>query len=290
MKYTSKDVGSEGKTEQINRKNNQRKAIGFILMYSFLVIMIAVISPLLGGGPSTFSPGFLLWGTAPLLLALLMRAITRDWSDSGIKPAFKKNAKWYLLSITIAPVTLLYMLLCGAILKGSTVSGFEMGPYLITVLSAFVFFFIFAIFEEFGWRGYLVPKLESAGMKNTLGYIITAVVWTTWHLPYIRELTWVFSSEDLALFILRYYLFCFAASILYNEMRLITGSVWPAVLMHALANSLQHPFVAEFVTIAPGLDYLFSTTGLFVIVFMAALGITLNRIRIRQASSIKARS
>ena len=257
----------------------RKKTIGYIGMYCFLVTGAAFVSPLLGGSPSSPGLGFILWGTAPLLVAVVMRTVTRDWADAGLKPAIRKNIPWYIISILAFPLMTVLTLLIGEIISVSSFSGFSMAPYLKTFLSALPIFFIFAVFEEFGWRGYLVPKLASMGINTYLASAVVAIVWTTWHLPYLRELVWVYSSEDLIAFIPRYYLALFAFAILYNEIRIITGSVWPAVLMHCLTNSFGHPLAADFLTIAPGKDVLVSASGLFMIAFAGLLGIALNRWR-----------
>ncbi|HEY6021751.1 MAG TPA: CPBP family intramembrane glutamic endopeptidase, partial [Candidatus Paceibacterota bacterium] len=170
------------------------------------------------------------------------------------------------------------------LLSISSFSGFALGKFLQTVLAAFAMFFIFAIFEEVGWRGYLAPKLASLGINSYLGYAITAVVWASWHLPYIRELTWVYSSEDLMTFLPRFYLTCFALSILFGEIRNITGTFWPAVVMHAAGNSFGHPLSADFVTILAGREYLGNiSNGFFLIALAGLLGIIINRWRLRKA-------
>jgi hypothetical protein len=60
---------------------------------------------------------------------------------------------------------------------------------------------------------------------------VVAIVWASWHLPYIRELTWVYSSEPLTTFIPRFYLLSFFLALVFGEIRMITGTFWPAVLM-----------------------------------------------------------
>lgn len=46
---------------------------------------MAWVEPLLGGSPAAPGTGVVLWGTAPLLVSLLMRIVTKDWSDLGLK-------------------------------------------------------------------------------------------------------------------------------------------------------------------------------------------------------------
>lgn len=43
--------------------------------------------------------------------------------------------------------------------------------------------FIPAFGEEFGWRGYLLPKLLPFGRKKAL--IISGIIWGLWHLPFV---------------------------------------------------------------------------------------------------------
>jgi membrane protease YdiL (CAAX protease family) len=260
----------------------QKKTIWYIVIFCILVMVITFTAPLLGGSLSKPGPGVILWGMAPILVAVLMRFVTRDWSDAGLKPAIQKNAWWYIFIILASSVMMVLILFVGITTSFSSVSGFSMVPYLKMVLPGIAVFFITATFEEFGWRGYLVPKLASIGINNYLAYAIVAVVWSTWHMPYIRELTWVSSvQEDLLSSIPRLYLMFFAYSILYNELRLITGSVWSAVLFHSFVNAIQHPLAAEYLKIVPGQEYLVSFSGLFMITFAGLLGITLNRWRMR---------
>jgi membrane protease YdiL (CAAX protease family) len=219
---------------------------------------------------------------------MLMRLVTRDWSDAGLRPAIYKNAKWYLIIILGCPVIVVLTLLFGTSISASALSEFSITSYLNMVLPGLAIFFIFAIFEEFGWRGYLVPKLNLIGVNSFLGAAIIAVVWTTWHLPYIRELTWTYNrSQDLITFLPRFYLIMFVYSVVYYEIRLLTGSVWPCVLLHCLTNAIQHPLDAEFMTIAAGKEYLVSFSGLFVMVLIGLLGIILNRWRLRKADPSK---
>lgn len=269
-------------------KNAERKkTIWSIIIFSLLVTGVAFLAPLLGGSPSSMGTGFILWGAAPLLIALLMRLVTQDWADAGLKPAIRKNAGWYLFVIIASPVLAGINLIVGAVASVSTLKGFAWGPYLQMVLPGLAVFFLFAIFEEFGWRGYLAPKLASLEISPFLGYAITALVWATWHIPYIRELSWVYASEDLLTFLPRFYLYTFAYSILWNEIRLLTGSIWPVVLIHSLTNAIQHPLAADFFNITPGMEPFFSFNGLFIIALTGLVGAAINRWRMKKTKFAK---
>ncbi len=260
----------------------RRRTIRHIVMFSMLVNAVAWTGPMLGGDPASPGLGFLVWGTAPILASLLMRAVTRDWSDLGARPAVRKNARWYLISLLAYPVAIALTLLVGSMVSASSVSGFSMGPFLQAALPALVIFFFFALFEEVGWRGYLAPKMNSIGMNAYLAHALVALVWASWHLPYIRELS-AYTPEGLATYLPRFYLGAFAFSIVYGEIRILTASFWPAVLMHWIGNAIANPLVAGFVSFSAGREYLGSVgvDGLLMIAFFGLLGVAINRWRTR---------
>jgi membrane protease YdiL (CAAX protease family) len=163
-----------------------------------------------------------------------------------------------------------------------------MESYIQAALPVILIFFFFALFEEVGWRGYLAPKMYSLGINVFVAHALVAVVWASWHLPYIREFSF-YTTEGLATFIPRFYLDAFAFSIVYGEIRILTATFWPAVLMHWVGNSIANPLVAGFVLFSPGKEYLSSigVDGLFMIAFFGLLGVAINWWRSRQTPALK---
>jgi membrane protease YdiL (CAAX protease family) len=259
----------------------RRKTIWLVVVFSILVSITAWVAPMLGGGPSSPGPGFILWGTAPLLISLLMRTVTRDWSDLGSRPAIRKNLRWYVVGFFALPLAMILTLIIDLIFSAASFTDFSAWGFLKTFLIALPIFFIFAIFEEVGWRGYLAPKLDTLGTNRYISSMLIAIVWASWHLPYIRELTWVYDSpQDMSTFIPRFYLVCFALAILYGEIRSITATFWPAVLMHAVGNAFGHPFAAEYVKLASGTEYISNVSnGLLFIAFTGLLAIAIKQWR-----------
>ena len=268
--------------------SERKKTIRYIVIFSVLVNTIAWIGPLLGGDPTSPGLGFLIWGTAPILVSLLMRAVTRDWSDLGARPAIRTNIRWYLVSLLAYPVAIALALLMGSLISASSISQFSMGSFIQAALPAMVIFFLFALFEEVGWRGYLAPKMYSLGINTYLAHALVALVWAAWHLPYIRELS-TYTTEGLATYIPRFFLGAFVFSIVYGEIRMITATFWPAVLMHWVGNTIANPLVAGFVLFSTGKEYLGSVgvDGLLMIAFFGLLGIAINRWRSRQTPALK---
>jgi membrane protease YdiL (CAAX protease family) len=217
-------------------------------------------------------------------VAILLRIVAKDWSDAGWKPAFRRHWAMYAAIIAGVPLAMLITILLGTIVGITTVTGFKWYGYLEKVLPGIGVFLVFAAFEEIGWRGYLAPKLVKLGLNDFITYLVTGLVWATWHLPFIFQLAWVYNTSDPLLFIPGFYLSMIAYAMVYHEVRLLTGSVMPAILLHALTNAVQHPMAAGFMHMKPGSEILGSFTGLFVIALTAGLGMGLRYYRMRNVA------
>jgi uncharacterized protein len=80
----------------------------------------------------------------------------------------------------------------------------------------------FALGEEIGIRGYLLPRLLSLGRRRAL--FLSGLVWATWHMPLIL-LTAVFPVGNKVISLPLFYSTVVAASFFYGYLRLYTGSV-----------------------------------------------------------------
>ncbi|QRK11876.1 CPBP family intramembrane metalloprotease [Archangium violaceum] len=88
--------------------------------------------------------------------------------------------------------------------------------------------------EEWGWRGYLLPRLLPLGQWRAL--VLGGVIWGLWHAPLI--LLGYNYPQHPVLGVLLFTVVCVLLSILLGWMRLATGSIWPAVLAHGSLNAL----------------------------------------------------
>ncbi len=231
--------------------------------------------------------GLLLWLIAPLSTVLLLRAFAGDgWKDFGFRPAFKGNLIWYGVSLLLYPLVGALVLLIGAIFGLVTFPNFS----LVLLFSVFGMgllpSFIKNIFEEFSWRGYLTPKISSLGLNAYVGYGITGLIWASWHIAY-----WLYilgpvqirlaSGQNLATFIPFAVLNLLVVSIVYGEIRLLTNSVWPLVIMHTFGNALIDPLIAQgLVHLATGNSLAPLFQSILTPVFFLAIGIWLHQRRI----------
>jgi hypothetical protein len=192
------------------------------------------------------SLGWLFFIVAPLAVLVLLRAFAGDgWRDLGLKPNFKGNGKWYLFALLFHPVTILLMLLVGALFGVTTFPDLSPAKWALlgqAILAALIPNFVKNIFEEFAWRGHLTPKVQSVVKNPLVGHLIVGAVWFTWHLPYYLFLLppailQNATSLGLGTMLLMTFISIFPLAVIYGELRLRANSVWPAVLIHLCANA-----------------------------------------------------
>jgi membrane protease YdiL (CAAX protease family) len=110
------------------------------------------------------------------------------------------------------------------------------------------------------------------------------VVWATWHFPFLAELSWVYTSESLVTFVPRLYLGAIAFSILYAELRVVTGSVWPAVLLHGVSNAFGHPLAANYLRSETAWLTSIGFDGLGMMILLGGMGVAMRTMRKRNAA------
>lgn len=278
------------------QNQSNRTTIRNLVIFIIVVLAIGWIGrglELLMGNPASESLGMLLWLIAPVGISLLLRAFAGDgWKDFGIKPNFKGNAVWYVIAFLVYPVLTALVLVIGNGLGLITFPDFSLNT-LGLILQAFALGllpqFIKNIFEEAAWRGYLAPKIYSLRLNDFVGHLIVGLVWGAWHIPYYlffldRAVLQSFTTLDLVVFIPLAIVVMISWAIVYGEIRLLTDSIWPAVLMHMVEDAfLNQLFTEHHIQIVPGTDWLVSpVNGLISIFFFIAIGVGLRQLRKRK--------
>lgn len=199
----------------------------------------------------------------PALSVFLTRIITKEGFKTNCYIAPKNGAKsipyfligWFVPAILTLIGAAVYFLIypgkydpdMGYIASLMAAQGMEATPALVktTAISQFVsgillapaLNFVNCFGEEWGWRGYLLPKLlEKYKMLPTL--IISGFIWGIWHAPIIalghNYGTGYPGYPYLGIFAMC--IFCTVMGIILSYITIRTGSCLPAVLAHGSIN------------------------------------------------------
>jgi uncharacterized protein len=112
----------------------------------------------------------------PSLVAIVMATI--EGGGRGLKELLGQVVRWrfgldwYALSLLLMPLVWLIALIIGRLLGGP--APVVRLDFLIPAA---------AIGEEFGWRGYALPRLQGR-MGALPAALVIGVIWAAWHLPY----------------------------------------------------------------------------------------------------------
>lgn len=264
----------------------KRNLIIFTVLVLGIAALAGVIEPLTvppGAEPGTPGLGQLLWIIAPLGAMLLLRIFGGDgWDDFGLRPNFKGNGFWWLVSGLVFPVVITISVLLGALLGGLELDVNMFSAFVVALLTGLISALIKNVFEEFAWRGYLAPKLYWLNMNIWLSHAIVGMVWGAWHLPFVFVF-WPYLTPDMLWYFVPLLLVgTFSQSVVYGEIRLATASVLPAWVMHTIGNAIGNTLLLSgFIQFDPGWELLVSpgAESVVSIVLMFATGYWLHRRR-----------
>jgi len=266
-----------------DKKHTKRNLIVFIVLVLGLAVLAGVIEPLTvpaEAEPGTTGLGQLLWLIAPLLVTLLLRTFGGDgWSDFGLRPNFRRNGFWWLVSILVFPVVIAISVLIGALFGGLELDGDTLPVFLTALLTGLISALIKNIFEEFAWRGYLAPKVYSLKLNIWLSHAIVGLVWGVWHIPFVYVFWPYLTANMLWYFVPLLLVGTISQSVVYGEIRLVTSSVLPAWIMHAIGNAIGNALLlTSFIQLNPGRELWFSpgAESVVSIILMFAIGFWLH--------------
>jgi uncharacterized protein len=126
----------------------------------------------------------------PFLAAILVLALTTG--KGGVVTLLRRMVRWRVRPVWYAVALLLPVAISGGaallnvvVLGASAPSPAELGAWSGLVPTFFLLLLVPGIggaWEEPGWRGYALPKLQG-GHSALLASLILGVVWAFWHLP-----------------------------------------------------------------------------------------------------------
>ncbi|MDH3300622.1 MAG: CPBP family intramembrane metalloprotease [Acidimicrobiia bacterium] len=231
--------------------NPRRKAVRNVVLFAVVVLAAGWLGRILddaSGAEDGAGIGQLVWIISPIATAVVLRSWGGDgWGGAGLRPRFRGNGRWYAVSMLFYPVILAITAGVGLQLDEFVVDGgggFPVGAFATAFFVSLVPVLVTSIAEEFGWRGYLVPRLDAIGLRRWANHLVVGLIWGAWHIPYVAVF-WDFTDESLATLVPRLLVGTLLAAVIYGEIRMATGSVWPAVLMHGMGNAFVGALLAD---------------------------------------------
>ncbi len=250
----------------IQNLSNRTKAGRIVTFLALTFGLSTIFYVKIATGGEGIDPWVLPLMLCPALSAILTKLIfDRNLKDLGWKPG---PAKWlglaYLLPILYGAVVYGFTWLIGqggfttevavgvaSELGMSDASGGQMVVVYTLFLATFGFLRYSlpgAFGEELGWRGFLFPELERMTSFTTAS-LIGGVVWALYHLPLILFSDYN-STAPIAFAVVMFFISVISLTFVHNWFRARSGSVWPAVFLHASHNifflNVYDPLMARY--------------------------------------------
>ncbi len=245
-------------------------AVYLVLAFGLSAILwyVLAVKPqwAIGTGILRYSVYILMW--CPALAAIATRlAFQGNLEGFGWKIG---ELRWWLLAMAI-PVAV------GLVMFGTAwISG--IAPFLpgrasaMLALPAILFALVDNVFsatgEELGWRGLLVPEL---GRFTTFTWIaiISAVIWFLWHLPLM--LAGLYGDGSMYSIVM-FFLSMIGGSTLFAWIRLRSGSIWPAALLHGFWNYFLQEFYPRMTATTEAGEAMLGEFGWYVVIISIVIG------------------
>ena len=217
--------------------DEKRKTLREIIIFMALTVVLSalVYIPIIQAG--TFNGGQSKFAGLLMLAPGLAAVITYLVFEHSLRPVGWRPGKIpYLILGLVIP--LIYCLFEYGLVwltglgkyNGQLPSNFPV--YLVTMLFNGT---LSALLEEVAWRGFLVPKMIKL-TSFTKTAIITGLIWATWHYPLIIFTNVRLGNTPLLVSLVCFTVFVVGVSFAAAWLRLKSGSVWTAALLHGSHN------------------------------------------------------
>lgn len=179
------------------------------------------------------------------------------------KRGFDFRFSWYVyLFVALVPLSI-------AFFGFLAVNGKQINTDVVSLITTFVlYFFLGGSFgEEYGWRGFALPRLLEIYNVST-ATIILGILWAVWHLP----LFWLAGTSQYYTPIWLYFIYVTALAFQYTWVFLRTkGSIFACLLLHTFTNMTVEVFPVEVVGAVDNRIYYETIFAVFIAVILILL-------------------
>jgi uncharacterized protein len=211
---------------------------GQAVVFGILVLGLALVTSLAG---SRFVDPY---GWIPLAAAVVVvllsggRSARGAWSGFGIGSA---GLRAWLPALAIPAVALTAGYVVAAATGNVKLELGHTSPLVFAgaTVAVVALASIEAIGEELGWRGFLLPRLADLGRVRA--GLLGGLLWAVWHAPLIY-IAGAYHGGAGPLYMVTFTVTIVAMGFFANELRMASGSSWPAVLFHGAHNGILFQF------------------------------------------------
>ena len=166
---------------------------------------------------------------------------------AAARPAFKTigwklGPFWAYVAVFIAVSSLVALTVIAAFAVGALKpeSTARVSPSMLTVSAPFMLVFtcLFSFCEEFGWRGFLLPKLLPLGVGRAL--LATGMIWFVWEAPLVwfGMLDGEIGRVNMPLTLCLHLIGDISIAVAFGYLRLRFSSVYLPAFAHGLLNTI----------------------------------------------------
>lgn len=183
----------------------------------------------------------------PSVAHLVTRLLTKEgFRNTYLAANVRGNVRWYVAAVVVKLAEAVLCCILVWLLYGDGMSfseAFHFGEpklktgLLLLQLSFTLIVFFPAFGEEWGWRGYMMPKLTEL-MGRPAALVVGGVIWGLWHAP-LTVSGHNFSTDTPPLLaILLMCVFCVIMNVFLTLLTERTKSIYPASLCHMVTNNM----------------------------------------------------
>ena len=230
--------------------------LGIFLLISFLPFLIIV--PIMNAHYGTpiyeceeaAAPVYAL-GVFGMMIPSAAHLVTRLVTKEGFRNTYlatnlKGNVKWYIASVVVKLIEAVLCVVMIWLIYGNGMSFSEafsfdeptlkIGTLLLQLACTLIVFFP-GFGEEWGWRGYMMPKLTEL-MGRPAAIVVGGVIWGLWHAPLTVSGHNFGTDMNPLLAVLLMCIFCVMVNVFLTLLTEHTKSIYPATICHMMNNNM----------------------------------------------------
>lgn len=180
-----------------------------------------------------------LWSLGPLIAAIVLTALNEG--KPGLRALWRRfwnrdlSLKWLAVCVLLIPALWLAGNLLSRLVDGRAYQLFDQPGMFFGALLAGLYS---GLTEEFGWRGYVLPRFQ-AKWSALLSSLVLGLIWATWHTRIFSDVFLnALTGQPVEAGIWEWVVWLLACSVfmtwIFNNTR---GSLLAAVLFHAFMNA-----------------------------------------------------